>query len=126
VGAVALVATAAALVFVASFPAICPLRLVARVPCPTCGLTRATRLALAGDVAGATHLHPLWFVVVPWVVVVGARELFAVVATGELVPLERWPRTRRSAQVLLTLLVLVWVARFFGALGGPVPVEGGP
>jgi len=28
-----------------------------------------------------------------------------------------------SSVILLALLIGVWIARFFGALGGPVPVE---
>ena len=37
----------------------CPLRALTGIPCPTCFLTRATELALRGDLASAWHLHPL-------------------------------------------------------------------
>jgi hypothetical protein len=35
----------------------CPLRALSGVPCPTCFLTRATALALHGDLGGAVELH---------------------------------------------------------------------
>ena len=35
----------------------CPLRALTGVPCPTCFLTRATALALQGDLAGSVRLH---------------------------------------------------------------------
>jgi len=116
-----LVGLAAALLFVTSLPATCPVRLLLHVPCPSCGLTRATRLAVTGDFAGATHLHPLWFLVLPYVGTLAAVHLGHYVVRGELAPLEH----RVAAPigyVLVVLLVVVWVARFFGAFGGPCPV----
>lgn len=35
----------------------CPLRALTGIPCPTCFLTRATAMALHGDLAGAVRLH---------------------------------------------------------------------
>ena len=35
----------------------CPLRALTGIPCPTCFLTRATALALHGDVADSVRLH---------------------------------------------------------------------
>jgi hypothetical protein len=37
----------------------CPLRAITGIPCPTCFLTRATELALRGDLGAAMELHPL-------------------------------------------------------------------
>src|SRR5262249_38274475 len=48
-----LMAVGAALLFVTSLPAVCPMRLILHVPCPSCGLTRAARLVASGDFAGA-------------------------------------------------------------------------
>jgi hypothetical protein len=81
------------------------MRFVLGIPCPTCGLTRAVRLALHGDLVGATRMHPLWFVLVPFVAYA----------------LRRNPGRIASAAVL-ALLVTVWIARFCGAWGGPVPI----
>lgn len=35
----------------------CPLRALTGIPCPTCFLTRATELALRGDLAGSFEQH---------------------------------------------------------------------
>ena len=35
----------------------CPLRALTAIPCPTCFLTRATELALRGDLAGSLEQH---------------------------------------------------------------------
>lgn len=118
----ALVALAGSLVFVTSLPPLCPLRLVLGVPCPSCGLTRATRLAFGGDFAAATHMHPLWFVVLPFVAAVSYVQIARYVRTGHFAPLEANVRVTRVAQALLGLLVVVWIARFFGAFGGPCAV----
>ena len=112
----------AALVFVSSLPATCPMRVLLHVPCPTCGVTRATRLALHGDLSGATHMHPLWMLVVPWTAAVACVQLAHHLRHATFAPLARWPLLLRSGQVLLVLLVVVWIARFFGAFGGPAPV----
>ena len=118
----ALLALAGSLVFVTSLPPLCPLRLVLGVPCPSCGLTRATRLAIGGEFAAATHMHPLWFVVLPFVAAVTCVQITRYLRTGELAPLETNVVVTRIAQVLLGLLVVVWIARFCGAFGGPCPV----
>jgi hypothetical protein len=111
---------AVALVAVPAIPSACPMRLLLHVPCPSCGLTRAARLALGGDFGAATRMHPLWFLVLPYVGIVGAAESVAFVRTG------RWGRVaglafvRRAGVALVALLIAVWVARWFGAFGGPV------
>ena len=38
----------------------CPLNYFVGIPCPLCGMTRALRSLLAGDVAKAFYYHPLW------------------------------------------------------------------
>jgi hypothetical protein len=35
----------------------CPLRALTGIPCPTCFLTRATELALRGDLGGSLQMH---------------------------------------------------------------------
>ena len=35
----------------------CPLRAITGIPCPTCYVTRATELALRGDLAGSLEQH---------------------------------------------------------------------
>lgn len=97
------------------------------IPCPGCGLTRATLALLRGDVALAYHFHPLVFVLSP--VYIGALGMAAWDFVSGPSP-KRKPRidvtSGRVTLFAIALLVLVfgvWGARFLGFLGGPVPVE---
>lgn len=98
----------------------CPVLLLTGVPCPTCGMTRAVRLALHGDLAGATHVHPLVWLAVPVVALFLGVELTGYARTGT------WGASRRmrfSNALLVTtaaLLFALWIARFAGMFGGPV------
>jgi hypothetical protein len=98
----------------------CPVLLVAGVPCPTCGMTRAVRLALHGDLAGATRVHPLVWLAVPVVALFLGVELTGYARTGT------WGASRRMrfSNVLMVgtaaLLFALWIARFAGMFGGPV------
>jgi hypothetical protein len=113
--------------FAAFGPPFCPSALLFGVPCPGCGLTRATVAMLHGDFTAALHLHPLAPVLVP----LFGGALFLVLFDYVRGP-ER-PRatpawwTSRAATIafsgLLVALLGVWVARFAGYFGGPVPVE---
>lgn len=124
-----LVATAATVFTLANhfdFP-LCPVASTFGIPCPGCGLTRATLALLHGDVHTALHLHPLVWLLAP---------LFVAFTGGAVLELVRDPaRPRRPSApfwtsralsfVALCVLVLtlgVWIARFAGFLGGPVPV----
>ena len=99
----------------------CPLKTLTGIPCPTCGMTRAARLVFHGDLAGATHMHPLWFVVLPLVLVAGAVEMAGYLQTGAWGAAAKIRAIRYVAYAVAGLLVIVWIARFFGAFGGPVP-----
>jgi hypothetical protein len=98
------------------------MRVLLHMPCPSCGLTRAARLALGGDYLAATRMHPLWFVVLPFVGIVGGLECALYLRDGA------WGKVagRRVVKAvgwgIVVLLVSVWVAREMGALGGPVAV----
>lgn len=118
-------AIAAALVaIVAAGVPLCPIAVVTRHPCPGCGLTRATLAMLRGHLGEAVTIHPLAPIVSP---IVGGLVLYACISY---VRHGRWVgASGRSAGViaavgiaLWTLLFAVWIARFHGALGGPVPV----
>ncbi|MGC4065751.1 MAG: DUF2752 domain-containing protein [Polyangiaceae bacterium] len=102
---------------------LCPLAGLSGVSCPSCGLTRATIALLEGDVARAAVIHPGVFVVLPY--------LFAFVL-GQCRPFRHRSARERAlgrrllavtGALLLVALVAFWVARFFGAWGGPVPVK---
>jgi len=108
------------------FP-LCPLASSFGVPCPGCGLTRATLALLHGDVRAALHFHPLVFLLAPlFVGFVGsaALELLRDPTKPRPPPRVRW-NSRLLGVAALGVLVLslgVWLARFAGYLGGPVPV----
>jgi hypothetical protein len=101
----------AALVVLGLLPWRCPLFALTGIPCPTCGMTRAVRLALHGDLGAATRMHPLWFFVVPACAGVLAGEMVAYAREG------RWGRVIERRWVMWGMgalgvaLVVVWVAR---------------
>jgi hypothetical protein len=106
---------------------LCPMAGLLGIPCPGCGLTRATLALLRGDVADAYHFHPLVFVLGPLyfgALGVAARDFVRGPAPTR--P-PRFDVTSRTAVVgataLLALVLGVWGARFLGYFGGPVPVR---
>jgi hypothetical protein len=95
--------------------------LALRVPCPGCGMTRATLALLHGDFSRAFALHPLSPLIVPlaagWLLSQGLGYVRQGAASRALAV----PRSiELLAAALVLLLFVVWVARFFGCFGGPV------
>jgi hypothetical protein len=105
---------------------ICPTATFLGIPCPGCGLTRATLELAHGHLGAAVALHPLAPVISP---------LFAWLTAKAAVDYVRGPQARsdddtrrarwttRIGAALLIALLSVWVVRFFGVFGGPVPVQ---
>jgi hypothetical protein len=103
----------ASLLALLPFPT-CIFRLAFGVPCPACGLTRATLAALRFDLAAAQRFHPL---AIALIAITGGTVLLAFFAGDA-----AW----RRAIALVTggagvALVAVWALRFAGFFGGPVP-----
>ena len=104
----------------------CPVAELLGVPCPGCGLTRAALALAVGDLAGAVRIHPLSLVLIAFGAWLGWREL--ALDAGRRGPLGRPRRSGSEPLVaalaggLVALTVIVWIARFFGAFGGPVSV----
>jgi hypothetical protein len=125
--ALALVGAGMAFVFVG--PAFCPTALFLGIPCPGCGLTRASLALLRGDFAAALGFHPLVFVLAPlFAYAIGASLVDYVRGGPSRAPsrLAAWfsQRARHGAALGLLVVALgVWGARFAGYFGGPVPVE---
>jgi Protein of unknown function (DUF2752) len=102
----------------------CPVAFFLRVPCPGCGLTRATLRLLHGDLHGALAFHPLVLLAMPAAVAFMGTNSVVYVVSG------RWGYADGlqgraltwGAGLLALLMAVVWVARFFGAFGGPVAV----
>jgi hypothetical protein len=116
---------------------LCPTAALLGLPCPGCGLTRATLALLRGDAQTAFALHPMVFVAVPGLILIsvasGARALGwrggmpEVSSRSGSARAPRRPQMNQwialGAALLIALLLAVWVARWFGAFGGPVPVD---
>lgn len=95
------------------------------MPCPSCGSTRAMRALLAGDLHQVLHYNPLGPVIAVILGGLALSTLRSVWLFGDF----REAGEGRHGKVLkyaaygvAAAAVLVWVARFFGFLGGPVPV----
>jgi hypothetical protein len=103
----------------------CPTAGLFHKPCPGCGMTRALLLLAHGDLAGSIAMHPLAvpaalaqiaLAVATIVVTLQRGTPFAVLET-------RYGRASvMSMVVVLVFVVGVWIARAFGAFGGPVSV----
>lgn len=103
----------------------CPSALFLHRPCPGCGMTRAVWRLVAGDVHGSLAMHPL---AIPAVVATALVALAMVRVTF----LHGTPATMASDRLSRVAVVafaavqcasvLVWIARLFGAFGGPVAV----
>ena len=127
IGRAAALAGPALLLAVALFvsPPSCPLATRFHVPCPGCGLTRASRLLLSGDVSASLHLQPL---LVPLVLAMAALGVGVVAATlvhghpGALVQARSGRAVLVFALVVTAATVALWALRFTGFFGGPVPV----
>jgi hypothetical protein len=100
----------------------CPVAAVTGHPCPTCGVTRALRLALGGDLAGATRMHPLVWILVPFVGGWIAIEIVGYLRTGAWGASSKVPHGGKALVAIAVITFAVWIARFYGAFGGPTPV----
>jgi hypothetical protein len=109
---------------VVDFP-LCPTRAAVGVPCPGCGLTRASLAALQGDLGAAMAFHPLMPIITPMVGWMVGRLVLVnagVVRSDSFDPLGKLPRWFWWG--FMVVLVGVWGARLAGALGGlPDPVD---
>ena len=119
-------AGAFALAVHSDFP-LCPLAGSFGIPCPGCGLTRATLALLHGDVRAALHYHPLVLLLTPLVAgiaLAGAWNLLrppALQARPQFI-FSNGRAMKWLATTVLTLTLGVWLARFAGFFGGPVEV----
>ncbi|MGE5787082.1 MAG: DUF2752 domain-containing protein [Myxococcales bacterium] len=95
----------------------CPVAGVFGIPCPSCGLTRATLALFFGDWSRANALHPG-----VWPVLAFLAAVASVTAVSRHRP---WANKVLGwiGAAILALLVVLWLARFWGAWGGPVVVR---
>ena len=83
--------------------------------------------ALQGHLGEAFHFHPLFFLAAPFHVGALIYGSWLLLAPTRLQPtndalFSAGKRIGQAYIVISVLLVVLWVARFFGAFGGPVPV----
>lgn len=115
---VAMVPLLAVVVALWSGLASCPNRALTGVPCPGCGLTRATFALLSGDLVEALHWHPLVFLLLP---LAGFLSVRSMLAGAGLIAANAWQvKVPNWVFIAFSVLVIgVWVARLAGFLGGP-------
>ncbi len=114
----------AALVLAGLVP--CKFQRIFGLPCPGCGTTRAMRALLSGDVGRALHLNPVGPFVALLIGGLVLQALVSMVRDGDVRGMGRGRLgafLQRALIVAAALEVIVWIARFFGALGGPVPIR---
>jgi hypothetical protein len=103
---------------------VCPFAVITHHPCPGCGLTRATLALMRGHFTEAARFHPLVFVMAPLVIAGALTSAYSFVTKGTVgfaaALSRRW--ATRAFVVLCMAMIALWIARFFGAWGGPVPV----
>lgn len=104
-----------------ALPFACPVQVALGVPCPGCGMTRATHLLFHGDVGAALRMHPLVLMLGPWCAALVASEIAGHLRLGTFATTMQRPFFRRGSYVVFGAAIAVWLARFAGLLGGPCP-----
>jgi hypothetical protein len=96
-------------------PVICPLPLFTGIPCPGCGITRATAHLVHGDFAGAFQYHALWPFVLGYFAMLWVYKLLEIARGAP----PRWPADRIAlgAAAVMFAFWAVRLAAFF-AHGG--------
>lgn len=104
---------------------ICPSKIMLGVPCPGCGLTRATEALFQGDLLGMLVYHPLAPIVAPVAIFGVVRTVLVyggALRSDQADWLNRVPRNVWTGIGLA--LVGLWSARALGLLGGlPDPLD---
>jgi hypothetical protein len=103
----------------------CPVATVFHRPCPGCGMTRALRLLGEGDVGASLRMHPLAVPVLAAGLFFIAATVWTTLALGSPLHLVRTRLGRVAIGALVVVYsaaLVVWGLRWFGLLGGPVPV----
>jgi hypothetical protein len=116
---------ATAIIVLASGVVDCPLATFFHVPCFSCGSTRAAIALFRLDLRAAFAAHPVAPLVVVLLAALAVRWVAVVARHGSSSHLG----ARAGDRLLLGLLVAsvgleigVWILRFFGLFGGPVPI----
>ena len=87
-------------------PVVCPLPLATGIPCPGCGITRATAHATHGEFREAFRYHPLWPFVLAYA---GMLWIYKILETSRGQP-PKWP-SDRIALGGLAVMAVFWAVR---------------
>ena len=94
-------------------------------PCPACGSGRSVRALLRGDLHDVVRFNPLGIPAAIVLLCVAVAAVFLTWQSGSPRALGTGRRGRLLAALAIAvacLEVLLWLARFMGMLGTPVPV----
>jgi len=103
----------------------CAFAHIFHLPCPGCGSTRAMLALASGDLHALLRYNPLAPFMSALLLVLVVQALASLLATGTFHRVgdgKAGMLVSRGALLIATLQVVVWIARFGGFLGGPVPV----
>lgn len=103
----------------------CGFARIFHLPCPGCGSTRAMLALASGDLGGFVRYNPLAPFMTALVVALALQAMASVVETGTFRRVGDGAigsLVSRGVLVVAALEVILWLARFGGFLGGPVPV----
>lgn len=120
--AIGVLSALGALVLFDVLPWRCPVAWAFGVPCPTCGLTRAARLALHGAIGASLAMFPAGPLAALAIAPTVALETITFVRTGAFGPYRLRGALHAAVLAAAVVMFAVWLARFFGAFGGPVAV----
>jgi hypothetical protein len=112
-----------ALLYAGAVP--CVFARVLHLPCPACGSTRAVLAFVRGDLDGVFRTNPLGPVAAVLLGVFAVQAVASVVRRGDFQAVGEGrigAISKRALAAVVALEIALWIARFFGAFGGPVPV----
>ena len=102
---------------------ICPTAGLLGIPCPSCGLTRATTALIGFHFRAAAQVHPGVFLVWPYVLCAAAHGVRA----NTHACVSRSAKSSKAVAItgacLVVLMTAFWLARFWGFWNGPVAVR---
>jgi hypothetical protein len=103
----------------------CPVARLLHASCPGCGMTRAIYLLLDAQWARSFHMHPLALPSLLASLAIMAATTWVTFRRGTPVALLKEPLGRFASLFFVgvqSAVLILWIARLFGAFGGPVPV----
>jgi hypothetical protein len=95
------------------------------VPCPSCGSTRSALGLVHGDWQQVLRMNPVGMLAVGILGIFWVRAIQVLLREGTLRKFGIAPFERRAGGILAVVVgmeILLWIARFWGLFGGPVPI----